>query len=145
MNARAVRQEWLLKERLRTKENHASYFRSLIHFNYMYGILSALMMLVFEDWIFIPAPDPQGLGSSLEVRDWDTGKTIGLIFLLISGFMAILSFGSAFYLKTLKNYFFVFLVAITQCFFFPFGLILGVSTINLLLKPEVSSLWGEEL
>lgn len=76
---------------------------------------------------------------------------VGLFFTLIAG--SIMLFGWAFavsvafagrFLMTKKRYMFCLVVAGVECIFTPFGTVLGVFTIIVLMRPSVKELFGIE-
>jgi hypothetical protein len=139
-----ARQEWLSRQREEAEYRYQRYFKAVRWSNYLFGVISALMMLVLEQWAFAKQPE-WDYDNDVERAFMGMWQLIGMVFLPISGIMAVLSFCSAFYLKELKNQKFIFCVSILQCLFFPFGLILGVVTIRLLFRLFMREIFDSKL
>jgi hypothetical protein len=139
-----ARREWLTRQKDEAERRYQRHFKTVRWSNYLFGIVSALMMLVLEQWAFAKQPE-WDYDNDVERALLGMWQLIGIVFLPISGIMAVLSFCSAFYLKKLKNQKFIFFVSILQCLFFPLGLILGVVTIRLLFRPFMREIFVSKL
>lgn len=67
--------------------------------------------------------------------------TIGAVLFLIGQAIAISIIVSGRFLQTRVKYMFSFVLACIACLFMPFGTILGVFTIVVLIKPEVKAIY----
>lgn len=74
---------------------------------------------------------------------------VGVVFVLIGGFIILLGwtfalclFLSGRYLKRRRGYVFSFVIACFSCISFPYGTVLGVFTIIVLMRPSVKELYG---
>ncbi len=68
---------------------------------------------------------------------------IGSVFFVLVIIMGILTILASHYLKEVKNYTFIFVVAILNCFTGILGILLGVFTIIELNKPHVKEKFGQ--
>jgi hypothetical protein len=66
----------------------------------------------------------------------------GLVFVVIFGGLAALAFFAGRSLSKHKNYTFAFVIAALVCFSFPFGTILGIFTIIVLLRDSVKAIFN---
>jgi len=125
------------------------HLRLLTIFHYVCGALAALfacipiihlvigLLMVFAPHVFGPAKNgpPQFLGLVFVI--------FGLGFMLAGWTFAALLGWAGRCLGRRKHYTFCFVMACVACVFQPFGVILGVFTIIVLLRPSVKELFGQ--
>ena len=115
-------------------------------------LVKGILMLVFSVFPLLYA----GMGVFIgNIDEFNYGPdappfNVGLIFIIIGVFffimviiMGILSILASQYLKEVKNYNFIFVVAVLSCFTGILGILLGVFTIIELNKPHVKEMFGK--
>lgn len=122
------------------------YLDLLSFFNYVLGGIHLFLVLVslsyfFQAWQIVSLsgsePDRYAVPFSLS----GLLLSYGLILLVVGLAYALLTLASGQCLKRRKGYGFSFTIACLQCVSVPFGTILGIVTINILLRDSVRALY----
>jgi hypothetical protein len=127
----------------------ADHLRLLSVFHYVVGGLMAffacipVIHLVFG---FLMVFSPQFFGPTKEQPPALVGWFIIIFsaaFILIGWVLAALTGWAGYCLQRRRHYTFCFVMACVTCVFMPFGTVLGVFTLIVLLRPAVKALFGQ--
>jgi hypothetical protein len=122
------------------------YLNLLSFFNYVLGGIHLSLLIVslsyfFQAWRFASLYDSEQVRYASPVSLSGLLLSYGLIIFLVGLAYALMTLASGRCLKRRKGYGFSFTVACLQCISIPFGTILGIVTINILLKDSVRVLY----
>jgi hypothetical protein len=118
-------------------------------FHYVVGGIAIFFSLISLPYLWIGAyllylpetmPSTDGNPAPTEIGLFFLG--IGIVFLLIFLSLAICMILSGRFLAKRSRYWFSFVIAGVECLFTPFGTMLGIFTIIVLLRTSVKSLYG---
>ncbi len=140
---------------METKSNNINTFRILY---LVKGILTLCFSLFFIVYAFLGVLFME----SIQVSDSTDGMPFALDYLFFSsfgiiifivaciGFLLTISLGilnllASKYIKDVKNYNFIFAIAVVNCLTGVLGILLGVFTLVELTKPEVKSLFNKNI
>jgi len=138
---------WRISERMNQDEEH---LRLLSIFHYVVAGLAAMFACIFFIYVIVGLAlllHPQAIGPQNSQRHPE--KFIGFAFVVWGGMFIL--FGWAFAaclayagrcLGQRKNYIFCMVMAAISCMFMPFGTILGVFTIIVLIRPTAKALFS---
>lgn len=131
-----------------TTNQDGEHLRLLSIFHYVVAGLAALfsflpLFYTAMGWFILHAPpDPhQKGGPPPEIFGWIL-IVVGVAFFLLGMAFSICVAISGRCLARRRGYWFAFVLACVECLFFPFGIILGVFTLIVLVRPAVKVLFG---
>jgi predicted ABC-type sugar transport system permease subunit len=131
------------------EQQDAQYLKLLSIFHYIVGGLAGLFacfpLFHFGAGIFLVGSSLTGAMAEEEALPM---LFVGLLFTLIAGGIILLGWATAiaimaagYFLAHRKRYLFCLVVAGVECIFMPFGTVLGIFTIIVLVRPSVTALF----